>query len=846
MAVKSALTLQEDFTGEYKATPRTKALWRMNDAAPGPLSQLADSAGSLHPLTVSGWDGTSAALNPGPMGRFFRMNITNPATEQTYLKAANDGSFFSSLGSRLAVGGWMAPNSYSITAAYTPVFNTRGGPGQPLIYLSFYQGKPNIMVFNSSGTRIVDWEEPFPGGFAEGEWYFWGAVLDLENKTAQFTIGTRSSGAVWHGQKKTYTGSPNLSCAADIVLGMHSGAYWFVGGLDDWWFEPATEHGIDSLDAYFLSAIQANGGAGEASVDALAHPGSVRLKEAGGEYPASGQLTTAPAECALSGDAKVTVLASVPAGTAIALETSTSNDLIAWSPWALSSGGSLASPNAAWIKYRATLSTADSAASPALEEISLHDLPRQAYESLAYSYPILLTPEGGSWEAKIDGARNAVLAKELNGADTLSFEIPFRHPKAQLLQVERRLQAAGQQYRVRTLEDSRDGKNAPMRLVYAEAAFYDLAYSGKKDPREFNAALPNEAMEYALEGTGWGVGQVTVSTKRTWTSDEKNALAVLRKMQNIHGGDLVFDTQNQLVSLLVTSGRDTGALFAWRKNLSGAKRVTNTQSLVTRLYAYGKDGMDFSSINGGKPYVEDFTYTQEVRSGSLDLSSFVNPYQMLQYAQMRLAEYAKPRVSYTLSVADLSMLSGYSHEAWALGDYVSVYDPELGISLKTRVVRIDYDIFEPWKTQVELSTKLRELGDDANEHVADQLGQASLMQQEIKDLTPFNLLKNSRADNGLSYWISSGFEASADAGASGTACFKAAGELGMAKTLSQTVTPAMSEHYTVSAQFASENLALGPNGQVGIELIFEFEDGTAERRFLDLLSQGELSPAEGE
>jgi len=26
---------------------------------------------------------------------------------------------------------------------------------------------------------------------------------------------------------------------------------------------------------------------------------------------------------------------------------------------------------------------------------------------------------------------------------------------------------------------------------------------------------------------------------------------------------------------------------------------------VTRLYAYGKDGLTFASINGGKEYVED-------------------------------------------------------------------------------------------------------------------------------------------------------------------------------------------------------------------------------------------------
>ena len=170
--------------------------------------------------------------------------------------------------------------------------------------------------------------------------------------------------------------------------------------------------------------------------------------------------------------------------------------------------------------------------------------------------------------------------------------------------------------------------------------------------------------------------------------------------QNIHGGDLIFDCPNRLVHLLTFGGNDSGALFAYRKNLKSIERVVDTRSLVTRLYAYGKDGMTFASINGGKDYVEDFSYT-------------TNPYQMLEYTQMRLAQYAQPRVSYVLSAMDLSALTGYEHEAWALGDIVTVDDKDLNLSVKTRVVRRQYNLQEPWKTVLELSTTLRELGDSS-------------------------------------------------------------------------------------------------------------------------------------
>ncbi len=46
-----------------------------------------------------------------------------------------------------------------------------------------------------------------------------------------------------------------------------------------------------------------------------------------------------------------------------------------------------------------------------------------------------------------------------------------------------------------------------------------------------------------------------------------------------------------------------------------------------------------------------------------------------------------------------------------LGDIVTVHDKELNLLVKTRVVRRQYNLQELWNTVLELSTKLRELGD---------------------------------------------------------------------------------------------------------------------------------------
>lgn len=64
---------------------------------------------------------------------------------------------------------------------------------------------------------------------------------------------------------------------------------------------------------------------------------------------------------------------------------------------------------------------------------------------------------------------------------------------------------------------------------------------------------------------------------------------------------------------------------------------------------------------------------------------------------------------------------------------------------------MDYNVQEPWKTVIELSTKLKELGDSSASW--DTFSSSDLLDgQEMKDLVVNNHLLNSRADDGFSYW----------------------------------------------------------------------------------------------
>lgn len=835
MAVKSILSRVEEFTGEFPLMPTSGALWRFNEPDPpedNPV--LVDASGNGMDFTINNWGGTSAAMRNGRLGRYIRINPVSPATEKTSLVTASRG-IFQNLGERIVICGWLNPTTYSIGTNYVPILSTRNGPGQPIIYLSFYQGRPRTMLYNSSGSSILDWTDTMNRAMVNNGWYFFATVINLAEKSSQFLMCDRSDGHVWRGEKKTFTGTINASCTADIYIGNQANTYYFAGGIDDLFIDTASSLSIDDLVDYFRRGLMANGGDTDGSVDALAAGGGVTLRAGAGGYPESGVLTTVPTACALAGTGRVAATSEYSPGvTAIAsIETSTSNDMVSWSNWqSVGASGELESPNREFIRYRVTMTTSDTTITPRLIDIQLHDIPKSPYEKLGFSRPMVLD-RNGAWESVLERAYDIVVTGEVNGADTLEFKLPYSDEKRLTIDNEKSVQIVDDTYRIRTLTDEKASDGSIVTSVYAEAAFYDLAYSAEKEPQEYNAALAEEPMRYALAGTGWSVGTVDVRTLRTWSCEDDNALAILRSVQSIHGGDLVFDSKNRLVHLFVFSGKVSGALFAYRKNLNSIKRVVDTRSLITRLYAVGKDGMTFASINGGKSYVEDYTYTSEIRVSTLDLSNFTNPYQMLEFTKMRMAEYGKPRVSYVLSAMDLSVLTGYEHEQWNLGDIVTVDDRDLNITLQTRIIRRQYNLQEPWKTVLELSSKLRELGDSNTTNIADQLDQSNLLATEMRDMVPFNHLRNSRADNGFAYWQNSGFELDAESGVTGTACFKATGVPGT-KSMAQTVYPASRRSYTISAQIGSEDLVKGTGGQVGIELVFEYEDGTTETRFIDL------------
>lgn len=364
--------------------------------------------------------------------------------------------------------------------------------------------------------------------------------------------------------------------------------------------------------------------------------------------------------------------------------------------------------------------------------------------------------------------------------------------------------------------------------IYAEALWYDLRTAGRVRARDFNGATAAQALEYVLDGTGWSVDAITVTTRRTWEMENQTTLAALRAIADVHGGDLVFNNHAKTVSLLTFSGRDRGVAFFRGQALSEAKRVEDTTQLLTRIEPRNEEGVGIEAVNGGSPYLEDFSFTSEIRHGVYNFASGTSPQTMLAMTVAAIGKRAVPAVSYEATVADLSAWSGQEIDRFDCGDQVLIVDQELGIESTQRIVAMEYDLLQPWASRITLNEKLRELGSDTAATEAGVLTTGADM--DTRDLVPFNLLRNARFDNGLAHWASSGGQV-VEGGATGTRSVRFGPGT---RWIEQTVAVDTRDAYTFSMQVDQDG---GPANWVpDLQVIAEitYADNTSETITLEL------------
>lgn len=331
---------------------------------------------------------------------------------------------------------------------------------------------------------------------------------------------------------------------------------------------------------------------------------------------------------------------------------------------------------------------------------------------------IVLTAEE-KVEDIIDKAYDIIVKAEMltrtNGYETLEFKIPFNYSKRDLLFNERRLEVDGRRYIIKLIDDSKSSDNVT--TITCDATWYDLADGELLDHTSTAKFTARAAIDEQLSGTGWTSGIVEIETVHQFTLNEKNTrLYNLRYIHKLFGGDMWFDTKSKTVNLHSAMGEKTNNIFKYTRNIFDIKRTIDTRNLITRLTLTGKDGVTFSDVNDGLPYVENYGYYDQMglprvlKSYEKQDERFTNKAYMKWYAEQWLAQYAFPVVTYQITP---SIVRG----AVQLGDYIYVIDNQLGLEKWLRILAIDENKGEPWKSKYTLENVYANISDILNNQI---------------------------------------------------------------------------------------------------------------------------------
>lgn len=248
---------------------------------------------------------------------------------------------------------------------------------------------------------------------------------------------------------------------------------------------------------------------------------------------------------------------------------------------------------------------------------------------------------------------------KFDGYDTLTFEIESTNPVYRYIAEEVKIADEKNRYVVKSIDEHSDFVTVVCDLDIDEwksTILYEF--------RKTNALLANVLSEVAPDG--WTIVGAGDFTKRTTIEDIEGEPMVavtpadiLPKAAEAYGCVFNFDVINRVITCIdPTTYKPSGQFFMDDLNLKNLGYVGTSEGFATRLYAYGaKDEsgnpLTFASINDGKPYVENHTYSNKVVSVGWSDERYTDAESLLRDAQARLDQLAYPSRSYSCDAKNL-------------------------------------------------------------------------------------------------------------------------------------------------------------------------------------------------
>lgn len=241
---------------------------------------------------------------------------------------------------------------------------------------------------------------------------------------------------------------------------------------------------------------------------------------------------------------------------------------------------------------------------------------------------------------------------------------------------------------------------------WKETVFYDTASDSRFQTKSLGDILN------VIKPDGWSISNASIRTiKRTPELKDCTPYDILVSLEELFG--IVFDINvlNKKIKVIDPESFTFDGLYATPElNMKGVTWQGSSSDFCTKLFAYGKtddDGntVNISSVNGGKEYIEDHTYTDKTITLIWRDERYTDPQSLYDDARKKLSVLCVPKMSYDISIYDLSQVnSEYDFLQFGLYKMVKTMINE-DVSILQRVVTYKKYYDKPDKNVVTLSNE---------------------------------------------------------------------------------------------------------------------------------------------
>ena len=284
-----------------------------------------------------------------------------------------------------------------------------------------------------------------------------------------------------------------------------------------------------------------------------------------------------------------------------------------------------------------------------------------------------------------------------NGLDEVIFSLNIHDQIYEIINEEDQVtDRAGQVYKVKQIDaGARDAKIVCQLDIDEWRSTLSVNYNSdtKTCLEQIQAVLP----------TGWTINdRALVNFGRTIEGDV-TPYDVCVMCTNTYNVYIRWNNKDKVVTIYPKAmGTPVGSFATKELNLKEINYKGKSNNIVTRLYAYGKDGMSFADINEGKPYVDNFTYTDKVICGIWRDERYTVAADLLADAQEKLEQMSRPTRTYECAIVDLQATNPdlYNNLDFSLFTAATLIDDVKNNAVDYQVVERHIYPYHPEKNEV--------------------------------------------------------------------------------------------------------------------------------------------------